>query len=75
MATKEKMKWITAADKPQRRGKDTQELECTCGKNSFRVLKEPIRRKEKTRKSPDLRMTAECTNCQKQKRIGLGGPR
>ena len=74
--TKTKMKWIVATDKPQRRERDTQELECACGNKSFRVLKEPIRRKEKPRKSPDLRMTAECSNPErgKDKCISLGGP-
>lgn len=68
------IKRVLAKDKPSRRGQNTDEFRCACGNRLFRVLVEPIRRKEKTVKSPDFRVTAECPLCGADKRIKLGAP-
>ena len=69
-----KIERTVAKDKPGRRGKDTEEMRCGCGNRLFRVLVEPIRRKEKTRKSPDLRVGVECPLCGAEARIMRGAP-
>lgn len=48
MANKD-IPWKEAKDKKLRRGKKTEEMVCACGNMLLRVLKEPIRRKERTR--------------------------
>lgn len=69
-----KIKRTLAKDKPNRRGVSTDEMRCACGNRLFRVLIEPIRRKERTKQSPDLRVTAECPLCGEDKRLKLGAP-
>ena len=71
---KKDIPWKTAKDKPKRRGKDTKEMVCICGNKLLRVLTEPIRHKERTRKSPDLRVAAECPVCNNLARIVRGAP-
>ena len=50
------------------------EYRCKCANRLFRVLVEPIRRKERTRESADLRVGIECPLCGAEARIKLGGP-
>jgi hypothetical protein len=74
MKVKSDIKRVIAKDKAVRRGKQTEEYRCKCANRLFRVLVEPIRRKERTRESPDLRVGIECPLCGAEARIKLGGP-
>jgi len=64
--------WVVAKDKKRRRNRDTEEMRCKCGNRLLRILKEPIRRKERTLKAPDLRIAAECPLCGNDARIVRG---
>lgn len=68
------IKRTLAKDKPARKGKEVEEFRCRCGNRLFRVFVEPIRRKEKTKESPDLRVGMECPLCGAERRIVRGGP-
>ena len=68
------IKRTVAKDKPNRRNQSVEEFRCRCANRLFRVFVEPIRRKERTKQSPDFRIGIECPICKAERRIHRGAP-